>query len=366
MKLVLSPSEGSAHPTNFTTRRGRFPTALHRDFDALETAAYPGELAPGYMYTQAEVRDIVGPLAPVCIVVLSPSSSLCRWRTFYSRRRFEAFLTAYDLTLVDDLKPGRGFLLQLPRDDSRWLPLEKVPWTVFANGLTFCGDDLDPFGYCGKPFVRGCDRHDELSVVHDAPVEFERMRNTARAVAYSGPSQPPHLGSTTSASMMGLFEALFASRRFMRHVEQPFPGRGDLSESALAMYAQARGVANRVIEELDRRGIPVEERCPQCDATDGLHTRRCPRPSCTGCGPRAPLAGIRLPATVREDATRVWVERCPTCAIFQNDEEAAAALAEAASIDYRHAILDGGGCRPYLEKSALAAAHGRGTIRTSP
>ena len=361
---TTSTSPSSAHPTNFRLLRGRHPVSavgyLGSDPDAGVTAANFGGLAPGYVYTRQETRDILGRLPTTCIVVLMPTTSLCTWRVFYSRTRFEAFLRAYDLTLEGNLAPGSSFLLRLPPDASRWPPVEKAPWTLFANGRTFCGDDLDAFAYCGKPFVRGCDHHDELWIVHNEPHEFERIRNKARAVAYSGPVNPPLLTQADSAPMRGLFEALFAARRFMRHVERPFPGRGPLSENALAMYDQARDVANRAIDELDRRGIPVEERCPECDATDGLHSGAFPRPKCPGCGPHASLAGVRYPIPVEGSPLLAGIQRCPTCSIFERDTDAALALAEARETDYLVLHLRSGGQVYFLRDAKGRAAPSMG------
>lgn len=365
MTTTTSLSPSSAHPTNFRLLRGRHAIPalgyLWGDPDAGVTAAEFGGLAPGYVYTRQEKRDILGRFPTMCIIVLMPTGTMCTWHVFYSRTRFEAFLRAYDLTLDGDLAPGSSFLIRLPQDASRWLPIEKVPWTLLANGRTFCGDDLDAFGYCGKPFVRGCDHHDELWTVHNEPHELERIRNKARGVAYSGPGNPPLLTQADSAPMRALFEALFAARRFMRDVERPFPGRGPLSESAIAMYDQARDVANRAIEELDRRGIPTEERCPDCDASDGLHAGACPRPRCPDCGPHTALAGVRYPIPVEGHPRLAGIQRCTRCSLFERDTDAAAALAEARGTDYTVINLCGGG-QPYLPKQAkgrAAAASGR-------
>ena len=359
MVTTTSLSFSSAHPTNFRRLRGRHAVSalgyLRGDPDAAVTAGEFGGLAPGYVYTRQETRDILGRFPTTCIVVLMPTGTMCTWRTFYSRTRFEAFLRAYDLTLDGGLEPGSSFLIRLPENASRWLPTEKVHWTVLSNGRTFCGDDLDAFGYCGKPYVRGCDHHGELWTVHNEPDELERIRNKARGVAYSGPGTPPVLTQADSAPMRALFEALFAARRFMRDVERPFPGRGPLSKSAIAMYDQARDVANRAIDELDRRGIPVEERCAACDASDGLHASACPRPRCPGCGPHATLAGVRYPVPVEGHPLLAGVRRCTTCSIFERDTDAAAALAEARGTDYKVLCHRGGG-QVYLPRDAKERA----------
>lgn len=128
--IELSATPGSGQFWRGDIRMPHMSQVLSRHLHGEKILQHAGETAPGYMLTDEQVdqrRTGRGPSIgiPYRYIVEAPGRGFSPWTAFWHMKDLGAFLTAYTLTVVTELAPGRPFTVQLPTTDDGWLPVTR-------------------------------------------------------------------------------------------------------------------------------------------------------------------------------------------------------------------------------------------------